>query len=396
MKLQNDIKELFHRYLSGTCSEEDVLHLLDYFQAESDVTQLRELILAELENDEPFEITEKQETILHNVSVSLYERISYQRARVKRLYLTWASIASIVVCVSLWGGYKWIDSKSSVNNQNNTLSAILPGTDKAVLILEDGQEIALDSTSVVAGDNSLVYADSSGMMTLNSANLPKDVVNEIRTVRTPNGGQFAVVLDDGTKVWLNAASSITFPTKFTGNKRSVNVTGEAYFEVAKDPTKTFQVHARQQTINVLGTHFNLNAYSENRTVQTGLFEGRVMIAAGGNEIELRPGQLAKWSEVGKGLKVENISDMESLLAWKNGMFSFDNSSIVEIMQIISRWYDVEVAFENDDYSQCTFDGMISKKESIEQVLNILSASQQLAFKVTGKKIVVSLLRTNNN
>ncbi|WP_164108713.1 MULTISPECIES: FecR domain-containing protein [Sphingobacterium] len=394
MKLETNIKELFSKYLSGQASARELLQLLDYFQEESDSGQLRDLILDELREERELEVTSDQRAILARVSLALHDRIQLPRQKVRRLYWSWGA-AAVLLLVGLWGSYLWMNNNDILEMSEEQL-AILPGEDKATLVLQDGSIIALDSSTDIEGKESLVFKDSSGMLTFSTANLPTQDKGEIRTVRTPKGGQFAVVLADGTKVWLNAESSITFPTQFKPNTREVDITGEAYFEVAKREEQPFIVQTRKQTIKVLGTHFNVNAYPERGGVQTSLLEGRVAVTAGGRQIFLRPGEMSVWDENKGGLNVEKIVGMENLLAWKEGMFSFDNNTITEIMQTLSRWYDIDIAFEKADYSDCVFDGMVPKKENIEQVLKILSVSQQLHFDIKGRKVIVSRLKSNKN
>lgn len=394
MKLETKLKELFSKYLAGQASASELSQLLDYFQEENDTEQLRYLILDELEKEQELPVTAAQQAVLGRVSVALYDHVQQSRRKIRKLYWSVSTAAAILLCVGVWIGLREVDLKDGLVDTEQL--AILPGEDKATLVLEDGSVIALDGNTDIEGKESLVFKDSGGMLTFSTASLPAQDQGETRTVRTPKGGQFAVVLADGTKVWLNAESSITFPTQFNQKIRQVDITGEAYFEVAKQEDKPFLVHTRQQTVKVLGTHFNINAYPERGRVQTSLLEGRVAVLAGGRQIYLHPGEMSLWDEKKGGLDVEKIIGIENLLAWKDGMFSFDNSNITEIMQMLSRWYDIDVTFEKADYSDCVFDGMVPKKENIEQVLKILSVSQQLQFDVKGRKVIVSRLKNNKN
>ncbi|MFD2553513.1 FecR family protein [Sphingobacterium tabacisoli] len=387
MKQETNLKELFSKYLAGRASSSELLQLLDHFQEENDSTYLRNLILAEFEGEEDAPIASEQ-VILSRVSVALHDRIRGARRKVKRIYWSIGTAAAVLLCVGGWLGLHYGDSESV--SSDSMYSTILPGDDRAILHLEDGRVLDLDSLVDDDARDLFLTKDSGGMMTFNTEDLPasqKDIGK--RTLSTPRGGQFAVVLADGTKVWLNAESSITFPTQFDKGTRSVEITGEVYFEVAKKQGQPFIVQARQQTITVLGTHFNINAYPDQHIVKTSLIEGRVAVSAGGRQVELRPGQMCLWNEKQGGLGVDNIPDLGSLLAWKEGMFSFDNSNIREIMQTLSRWYDVDVAFEKGDYSDCVFGGMVPKKENIDQVLRILSASQQLTFDIKERRVLVS-------
>ncbi len=394
MKLETNLKELFSKYLAGQASSSELLQLLDHFQEENDSTYLRDLILAELEREEDAPIASEQ-VILSRVSVALHDRIHTAKRKVKRLYWSIGTAAAVLLCVGGWLGLG--DMDSGTTSTDSMYATILPGDDRAILHLEDGRVLDLDSLVGDSAEDSYLSKDSAGMMTFKTDDLPASQKETgQRILSTPRGGQFAVVLADGTKVWLNAESSITFPTQFDKDTRSVEITGEAYFEVAKKQGQPFIVRTRQQTIRVLGTHFNVNAYSDQNIVKTSLLEGRVAVSAGGQEVELRPGQMCLWNEKHGGLGIDNIPDLGSLLAWKEGMFSFDNSNIREIMQTLSRWYDIEVAFEKGDYSDCVFGGMVPKKENIDQVLRILSASQQLTFDIKERRVLVSRLKKDKN
>lgn len=395
MKLEQNLKELFSKYLAGQASASELSQLLSYFQEENDSEELRSLILVELQKDEDVSVELDQQVILSRVSVALYERVHTARRKLRRLYWTIGTTAAVLLCIGGWVGLQY----GSIDSEQSALDhlAIVPGDDRAILHLEDGSILDLDSLGDNHSRDRYLFRDSGGMMTFKTDYLPT-VEAEVgeRTLSTPKGGQFAVVLADGTKAWLNAESSITFPTSFDQGTRAVHITGEIYFEVAKKQGQPFLVHARQQTVRVLGTHFNINAYPERSIVKTSLLEGRVAISAGGREVELRPGQMCLWDEKEGGLGVEQIPDLETLLAWKEGMFSFDNTNITEIMQMLSRWYDIDFVFEKGDYSDCVFDGMVPKRENIDQVLKILSVSKQLAFDIKGRKVVVSRLKNDKN
>lgn len=394
MKKETNLKELFNKYLTGKASASELLLLLDFFQLEKDSALLHELILTELEEEENLVATEEQEAILNRVSSVLKRNIRHEAVRLRKLYIGWAAAAAVLIITGLWIGLERVQDQSGIFTSIQQ-QIIVPGQDKAILELEDGRIINLDSSGGQGVKNSYVFTDSAGMMTFSTQELPPAETNAgERTLRTPKGGQFAAILSDGTKVWLNAESSITFPTTFAQRSREVSITGEVYFEVTKNQTKPFLVHVSQQIVKVLGTHFNINAYPENEAVQTSLLEGSVAVIAGGKHVQLFPGQMSVWKQSQGGLKVSPIQDVENLLAWKDGMFCFDNNNIAEIMQVLARWYDIEFSFEKGDYSNCVFVGMIPKKKSIQEVLNILGASQQLEFKIKGRKVIVS--QTNNN
>jgi ferric-dicitrate binding protein FerR (iron transport regulator) len=205
------------------------------------------------------------------------------------------------------------------------------------------------------------------------------------TLSTPRGGQYQVVLPDGSKVWLNAESSLHFPTAFTGNQREVTLTGEAYFEVAKYMEKPFRVKVDGMSINVLGTHFNVNAYSDENTIKTSLLEGSVKIIKGNLSELLKPGYQAVLNKKQDKIRITD-ADMDGVMAWKNGLFQFDGADINNIMHEIGRWYNVEIVYSGKVPTR-TFEGKISRDAELSEVLRILELSK-VKFSVVGRKIIV--------
>jgi ferric-dicitrate binding protein FerR (iron transport regulator) len=218
------------------------------------------------------------------------------------------------------------------------------------------------------------------------------------TISTPRGGQYKVTLADGTKVWLNAASSICFPVAFTGKERKVEITGEAYFEVAKYPTKPFRVLTSSPSgkpdgadIEVLGTHFNVNAYDDEAEIKTTLLEGKIKISAlNPNDTRspqfLKPGDQAAVNRDGK-IKVKDHADTEEAVAWMNGHFQFKSADIKKVLRQIARWYDVEIEYKGN--IGLHFTGQLTKNDSVSKVLNELMLTGEVHFKIDGRKIIVS-------
>jgi len=203
------------------------------------------------------------------------------------------------------------------------------------------------------------------------------------TMSTPRGRQFQLVLADGSMVWLNAASSIRFPTAFTGKDRKVEVTGEVYFEVAKNPSKPFKVMANGTEIEVLGTHFNIDAYDE--VTKTTLLEGSVKINTQNKTSFLKPGQQAQIVAGGE-IKTSNSVDVEQVMAWKNGRFVFEDADLQTIMSQVSRWYDVDVVYQ-DKMPKRSFTADISRNTNLSVFLKVLDVSG-IHFKIEGKKLLV--------
>lgn len=264
-----------------------------------------------------------------------------------------------------------------------------PGTNKAVLTLGDGSTIVLND----AGNGTL--AEQGGIEVSKTAdgqivykargaqNASGAVV--INKVSTPRGGQFQVVLPDGSKAWLNAASSLSFPTAFNAEKREVSMTGEVYFEIEKSKAP-FVVASPKGDIQVLGTHFNVMAYDDEKAMETTLLEGSVKLTSGAASRILKPGEQAVSAAPGE-LKLNAAVDVDEVMAWKNGLFNFNDGSIESVMRQVSRWYDVDVVFEGK-LPQKQLTGNISRNVKASEVLAMLNYTG-INFKIQGKKIIVT-------
>lgn len=279
-----------------------------------------------------------------------------------------------------------------VNNQpdeqQNPANENAIGSNRALLTLGDGSSVVLDDQKdgVITreGSVSIVKTDYGQIDYHSLDGVPSPVL--FNTLSTPRGGQFKIRLPDGTLVWLNAASSLRYPTLFEGAVRQVEITGEAYFEVAKNASMPFLVKTGGMEIEVIGTHFNVMAYPDENAIKTTLLEGSVKVSARGAFEILRPGQQASLKGDGKRLRVEE-ADTARAVAWTTGFFEFENMNIYEVMRQISRWYDVEVHYETKDLNR-KFGGRMSRNLSLENVLSLLKAND-IRFRVEGKKIIVA-------
>ncbi|HMH24788.1 MAG TPA: FecR domain-containing protein, partial [Puia sp.] len=265
---------------------------------------------------------------------------------------------------------------------------VLPGSDKATLTLANGRTIVLDS----AVNGSLAQQGSARILKLTNGQLvyspsgQKTAEILYNMIATPRGGQYHIVLTDGTGVWLNAASSIKFPAAFSGKERRVTITGEAYFEVAKNAAMPFIVSTEKDgEVRVLGTQFNVNAYSDEVSMNITLLEGAVQVRQGNAMDLLRPGQMAGLTGDGK-IRLVNDADTEEAVAWKNGNFQFQNDGIGTIMRQISRWYDVKVIYEGK-IPGGTYSGGVSRNTKMSNVLKILELSD-LHFRIEGNTLTV--------
>lgn len=272
---------------------------------------------------------------------------------------------------------------------------IEPGDDKAILTLGDGSKIILDDAQngILAnqGGNSILKAAEGELIysfTEETISKPADKVTEqiiYNTIETPKGGKFQVRLPDGSKVWLNAASSLRFPTNFSGSKRQVELNGEAYFEVAHDESKVFEVNTSTQIVQVLGTHFNINAYADEPSVNTTLLEGSVRVSDVRTNLSqlLKPGEQSQLTE---HIEVINVKNKAEAVAWKEGYFQFNEADIETVMRQIERWYDVKVKYEGE-IPLYRFGGEIERSLSLLQVLKILEKTK-VHFRLEGREVIV--------
>lgn len=287
----------------------------------------------------------------------------------------------------------YIGRKTSVSNpvQSNektvaALKDLPPGQNGAILKLADGSALVLDSMQdgvIAANGNTLALKQGAQ---LNYADRKNNHAGELNTVETPRGRQFKLTLEDGTQVWLNASSSIRFPVAFTGTERKVEITGEVYFEVAKNKAKPFIVQTGSTKIEVLGTHFNINAYDDEVAVKTTLVEGSVRISKGNNNGILKPGQQAQASGTNT-LQIRNNADIDEVLSWKNGRFVFTDADLETIMRQVSKWYDVEVQYSGN-IPQRTFTADISRNTNLSEFLKVLELNK-IHFLLQGRKLIVS-------
>lgn len=263
----------------------------------------------------------------------------------------------------------------------------LPGGDKAILTLSDGSTIVLDSAvnGVLAKQgNTSVVKKNDDQLEYNSADVQTNEV-AYNLLQTPRGGQYKITLPDGSKVWLNAASSLKYPVVFAGNERRVDISGEAYFEIVKDVTKPFKVHMNNMEVEVLGTHFNVNGYDDEASINTTLLEGKVKIKSLSGAKFLTPGQQAQLKSSGNIVVASDIS-LEEIVAWKDGNFQFENADIKAVMRQLARWYDVDVTYKGN--IQQHFVGSISRNVNLSQVLIMLQQTGAVNFKIDGKQLIV--------
>ncbi|SFC80625.1 FecR protein [Parapedobacter composti] len=312
--------------------------------------------------------------------------------------MTWISAAAAICLIALWWGYGQLSRHRQPENETrlaHQMDDALPAADKAYLTLADGRSVTLDesaSAKLAQEPGNHFTIDAEGALVYRpQGNAPAVSGNTLlyHTITTPKGGQYQVVLPDGTKVWMNAGSSLTFPIAFTDRERSVKMTGEVYFDVAKVRGKRgrvpFIVETPKQRIAVLGTQFNVQAYPSQTTEATTLIEGSVRVngASDGQGALLRPGQQALFVAGKMNIQPANT---EKELAWKNGMFRFEDDHIRTVMQQLENWYDVDI-----DYSHMPgvhLNGGISRRLPLSKVLNMLEVTGGFKFEINAKKVKI--------
>lgn len=375
--------------------------MLDYFDAGGNERLLKELVLKTLEADDASRVPHDAltESILVNIKTTIRERSEAPSVPTIPVYQrNWfraAAVAGILLLAAITGFV--LTSRRPVAAPAAAVppikkEEIMPGKDAARLTLADGSVIVLDSAGngALASQGAAEVTKQNGAIAYGQKDAPAQVL--YNTLSTARGNQYQLQLADGSRVWLNAASSIRFPTTFTGNDRRVEITGEAYFEVAHDAARPFFVQVLSPAgadlglVRVLGTHFNVQAYADESAIKTTLLEGAVQFTRNGQERLLQPGQQAVAHYQQQGIEVANAR-IDKEMAWKNGQFLFDGDHIEDIMRQISRWYDIDVTYAGA-VSQETFSGLVSRNSHLSQVLKILEVGG-LNYKLNGKKMIVT-------
>ena len=287
--------------------------------------------------------------------------------------------------------YKYSDNArvktQLVKHTQPVLNEIMPGSNKAVLTLGNGHKVVLDdaqSGQIATEEGVIIKKIADGQLSYAASG--KDVTIEQNNLSIPKGGQYHVTLPDGTQVYLNSTSSLSYPTQFIGSSRNVTLQGEAYFEVAKNAKMPFIINVNnKQKIEVLGTHFNVKAYTDEQEINTTLLEGSVKISTDDKNVILKPGQMAV-DNPSKSLSVQ-IADLEEIMAWKNGLFIFNNENITTVMKKVARWYDVDVVFKGN-MENTNFVGNYSRSKSLANLLKNIELMDKVHFRAEGRRITV--------
>jgi ferric-dicitrate binding protein FerR (iron transport regulator) len=390
---------LFQRYFDKTATPDEVSEFLRLADREEHAEELQSLMAGAWQGFQatgPVFSADQSDALFQGVMTQARVEAAVAEVEptpIRRLSWTRAAAAALLVG-ALGGGAWWFTHprkppKATFASMGPKQAApVVPGANKAILILGDGSAVSLDSvrqgtlarqgntTVVQLGGGRVAYAAEGG------AN-GGAIAAEYNTIKTPRGGQYQVKLPDGSKVWLNAASSLRFPTAFVGSDRTVELTGEAYFEVADRKNQPFKVKVGDMQVDVLGTHFDVMAYPEEGAVQTSLLQGAVRVDAGAEAQVLKPGQEALLS--GGVLRVAE-ADTDQAVAWKNGLFQFDGATLETIMHQVCRWYDVDVRYERS--TSAHFSGQIPRSAPLADVLHMLDVVGKARFSTEGRTVIV--------
>ena len=401
MEGSKNIESLFQKYLDNQCTPEEILRLLKHFDAGEDEGLLKKLIgMQSKVIDHSSGSIEGFESLLNTSFAKIKQAIGADKTKAvsRPLYkLRWfrmSAAAAVIFMISGTAFYSLYQKNATVivakKANIQPVKDIPAGHNNAVLTLENGESILLDTAAngTLAKQGNIKVLKLNGQIAYNKTGdmNTKPVYN---TITTANGNQYQLILTDGSKVWLNAASSIRFPTAFTGNERKVEITGEAYFEVAKNPSKPFKVDFKNKAgqkdeIEVLGTHFNVNSYSDEPDMKTTLLEGSVKIKAANKIQMLTPGQQASITQ--NGIEIRKNVDLDHVMAWKNGYFLFDNTDIYTLMRQVSRWYNVDIKYEGK-ITEEGFSGKISREVSLSKFIKVLELND-VKVRTEGRKIII--------
>lgn len=380
---RNSAEKFLEKYAAGNYTEAEHAEFLKWLDSASDAdTEATLQKMAQHYEDQPINEHEANTLLVAGIESHLDKAAQHKTRRWRSL------LVNLVALLAVLSGVALFTYKSLFKAPKPQLSArqykIVPGTNKGYLQLASGRRIILNKAAnglLAVEGNISIYKTADGE--LKYIQKGHAVQRGADLLMTPHGGQYKVTLTDGTHVWLNAASSIKIPLGFTPQERRINLTGEGYFEVAKNKRKPFKVCVDQMQVKVLGTHFNVCAYADEPSINTTLLEGSVKIEKNGKCKMIVPGQQAR---VTNGISVCKVN-VQDVVEWKNGNFSFSHENIQSIMRKLSRWYDVEVVYDGKPPHE-GFVGMLPRSSDISEVLNMLELTKVVHFKIDGRRIVV--------
>ena len=364
-------EELNDEEVTAWLKEKDHVELLD------EIAAIRQKLSGQSygENDE--------EEFLH-LEKSIYDQKS------RRMTLRWSIAASIILLVGLFVGRTINEVRDMHEEQVLVKNVMQPGTSKAILMMADGKEVVLEqgqNLNILLNERVRVATSSQGIV---YEEYGKGMVTEeYNKLTTPVGGEYSLVLSDGTKVFLNADSELKYPVEFSDGKRIVDLKGEAYFEVHKDSLRPFIVRMNGAEVTVLGTSFNVNTYGDDGQIYTTLVNGSVRVSSvkNGQAEVLKPGMQSVMDVQSGQLTVREV-DVEPYVAWREGRFVFRAMTLDLIMRQLQRWYDFEVFYQNPELKDYEFRGVIKRDMDLDKVLSVIKVTTNVDFEVKGKVITI--------
>ncbi|MGX5816591.1 FecR domain-containing protein [Chitinophaga lutea] len=382
MSNSTEHEQLLQQYLDGKCTPEEAARLMSWLQSEGAHRDLLRKMQEEFPADTEGEQPVIPVAVSDRIEARLLQAISSGKVvRMRRRWIAAAAVLLLAATAALWH-YRMSPrpQQSAPLAHSAKPGPILPGSSKAILTLADGSTVALDS----AGRRTIQQGQT--MVRLQQGQLQYNAGGEapaagFNVLTVPRGGQFSIVLPDGSRAWLNSASKLRFPTAFNEARRVVELEGQGYFEISKDAAHPFIVRTAAVDVEVLGTAFDVMAYPDEKHVNATLVEGAVKV----REHRLKPGQQAQL-EHATGAVTIRAADVQQVIAWKTGFFEFDNANIAEIMRQVERWYDIEVTLSNTGGAR-EYGGRISRGLPLPDLLRMLEASGA-KFRLQGRKLYV--------
>lgn len=376
---------LVDKHLNGKSTPAEQALLEEYYKRLDEMSTLQ---LAEEEEHA------SKELIMQRIKTIIGPEVHQLKPTVRPFYKTWYAAAAVLLILG-FGSYFVLFNKNEMPANQGTVAQkeqIRPGSNKAVLTLGNGQQITLtdaDNGVLANQGKTQIVKKANGEL---SYQAPSHVAGagdavSYNTITTPKGGQYLVVLADGSRVLLNAASSLTYPTVFKGRQRNIELKGEGYFEVAKNKAMPFVVKANDVEVRVLGTHFNISAYADDQQIATTLIEGSVSLNKGKATTLLKPGQQGITRPDFNGIVVQN-ANVEQVMGWVNGNFVFRDLNIKEVMKMVGRWYDVDVEYRGNVQSK-KFGGITSRQGDIKELLDYMKKTGGVNYKIEGRRVILT-------
>jgi len=378
---------------------EDILSSSDHLKDDSSVSSEQKQLAENIKNiisasgNDPIGKEKKERIWSHILTHLPHAKPARPNTKVFNLH-RWAAVAASVLLITSVGLYlRWHHSSITTQQLVNRTAKpfkndVLPGGNKAVLTLANGSTIILDSAKngLLASQGKTKISKTAKGQIAYDQSLASSASVQMNSIKTPRGGQYEIILPDGTKAWLNAASSLQFPTAFTGTERNVQMTGEVYFEVAKNKHMPFKVNVNGTVVEVLGTHFDIKAYDDEKEMKATLLEGAVKVSKNAAPVFLVPGQQALVNNASGAILVQQ-ANIDAVIGWQKGIFIFKGENIKSIMRDISRWYDVDIAYKGD-FTDPDFSGRISRFKNISEILSLLELTEDVHFKVEERRVTV--------